>query len=186
MNHSMPGLPVHHQLPESNQTHVHWADDAIQPSHPLLFASPPALNLSQHQGLFQWVSFLHQVRNQVCIRWPKYRNFSFNISLYIFSFVHQVNQSIVFYFAGVFWFCLWVYKYMCIFSHTFYSCDKPLLLHWILTVLWRFPCFPIYFWFFLLFSIFIVLNFNFLNILYFLHLFHCLPFLCSCPLALKL
>ena len=61
MNRSTPGLPVHHQLPESTQTHVHWVGDAIQPSHPLSSPSPPALNLSQHQGLFQWVSSLHQV-----------------------------------------------------------------------------------------------------------------------------
>ena len=61
MNRSTPGLPVHHQLPESTQTHVHWVSDAIQPSHPLLSSSPPALDLSQHQGLFQWVSSLHQV-----------------------------------------------------------------------------------------------------------------------------
>ena len=53
MNHSTPGLPVHHQLPESTQTHIHCVGDAIQPSHPLLSPSPPALNLSQHQGLFQ-------------------------------------------------------------------------------------------------------------------------------------
>ena len=53
MQHSMPGLPVHHQLPESTQTHVHWIGDAIQPSHPLSSPSPPALNLSQHQGFFQ-------------------------------------------------------------------------------------------------------------------------------------
>ena len=53
MNHSTPGLPVHHQLPESTQTPVHWISDATQPSHPLLSPSPPALNLSQHQGLFQ-------------------------------------------------------------------------------------------------------------------------------------
>ena len=56
MNRSTPGLPVHHQLPESTQTHVHWVGDAIQPSHPLLSPSPPALNLSQHQSLFKWVS----------------------------------------------------------------------------------------------------------------------------------
>ena len=56
MNHSTPGLPVHHQLPESLQTHVHWVSDAIQPSHPLPSPSPPALNLSQHQGLFKCVS----------------------------------------------------------------------------------------------------------------------------------
>ena len=61
MNHSTPGLPVHHQLQESNQTHVHWVGDAIQSSHPLSSPSPPALNLSQHQGLFKWVSSSHQV-----------------------------------------------------------------------------------------------------------------------------
>ena len=58
---SMPGLPVHHQLPELTQNHVHWVSDAIQPSHPLSSPSLPAFNLSQHQGLFQWVSSLHQV-----------------------------------------------------------------------------------------------------------------------------
>ena len=54
-------LAVHHQLLEFTQTHVHWVSDAIQPSHPLSSPSPPALNLSQHQGLFQWVSSLHHV-----------------------------------------------------------------------------------------------------------------------------
>ena len=58
---SSPGFPVHHQLPELVQTHIHWVGDAIQPSHPLSSPSPPAFNLSQHQGLFQWVSSLHQV-----------------------------------------------------------------------------------------------------------------------------
>ena len=57
---SMLGLPVHHQLLEFKQTHVHWVSDAIQPSHPLSCPSPPAFNLSQHQGLFKWVSSLHQ------------------------------------------------------------------------------------------------------------------------------
>ena len=61
MNHSMSGLPFHHQLPESTQIHVHWVDDTIQPSHLLSSPSPPALNLSQHQGLFQWVSSSHQM-----------------------------------------------------------------------------------------------------------------------------
>ena len=61
MNCSTPGLPVHHQLPESNQIHVHRVGGAIQPSHPLSSLSPPALNLSQHQGLFKWVSSSHQV-----------------------------------------------------------------------------------------------------------------------------
>ena len=61
MNHSTPGLPVHHQLPESTQTHVHLVRDAIQPSHLLSLPSPPGFNLSQHEGLFKWVSSLHQV-----------------------------------------------------------------------------------------------------------------------------
>ena len=61
MDCSTPGLPVHHQLPEFTQTHVHWVSDAIQPSHPLSSPSPPAFNLSQHQGLFQWVSSSHQM-----------------------------------------------------------------------------------------------------------------------------
>ena len=61
MNHSTPGLPVHHQLPEFTQIHVHWVGDAIQSSHPLSSPSLLALNLFQHQGLFQWVSSLHQV-----------------------------------------------------------------------------------------------------------------------------
>ena len=56
MNCSTPGFPVHHQLLECSQTHVHWVGNAIQPSHPLLSPSPPAFNPSQHQGLFQWVS----------------------------------------------------------------------------------------------------------------------------------
>ena len=70
MNSSTPGLPVHHQLLESTQTHVHQVDDAIQPSHPLSSPSPPTLSLSRHQGLFQWVSFSRQVA----------KVFSFNLS----------------------------------------------------------------------------------------------------------
>ena len=58
-NCSTPGLPIHHHLPKLAQTHVHWVGDAIQPSHPLSSPSPPPFNLSQHQGLFQWVSSLH-------------------------------------------------------------------------------------------------------------------------------
>ena len=71
MDCSMPGFPVHHQLPEFTQTHVHWVGDAIQPSHPLSSPSP-AFNLSQHQGLFQWVRSSHQV--------AKYWSFSFSIN----------------------------------------------------------------------------------------------------------
>ena len=72
MNCSTPGLPVHHQLPEFTQTHVHRVGDAIQPSHPLSFPSPPAPNPSQHQGLFQSVNSSHEV--------AKYWSFSFSIS----------------------------------------------------------------------------------------------------------
>ena len=60
-DHSMPGLPVHHQLPEFTQTHVHRVADAIQPSHPLLSPSPPAPSPSQHQDLLQWVNSSHEV-----------------------------------------------------------------------------------------------------------------------------
>ena len=66
------GLPVHHQLPEFSQTHVHWVSDAIQPSYPLASPSPPAPNPSQHQSLFQWV--------KSSMRWPKYWSFSFSIA----------------------------------------------------------------------------------------------------------
>ena len=61
MNCSMPGLLVHHQLLEFTPTRVHWVGDGIQPSHPLSSPSPPALNLSQHHGLFKWVNSSHQV-----------------------------------------------------------------------------------------------------------------------------
>ena len=69
---STAGLPVHHQLPESTHTHVHWVSDAIQRAHPLPPSSPPAFNLPQNQGLFKWVSSSHQV--------AKYWHFSFSIS----------------------------------------------------------------------------------------------------------
>ena len=72
MDCSTPGLPVLHHLLELAQTHVHGVGDATQPSHPLSPPSPPAFNLSQHQGLFQWVSSLHQV--------AKVLEFHFNIS----------------------------------------------------------------------------------------------------------
>ena len=61
MNRSTPGLPVHHQLPEFTQTHVHWVSDAIPPSHPLSSPSPPAPNPSQHHSLFQWVNSSHEM-----------------------------------------------------------------------------------------------------------------------------
>ena len=71
MDRSRPGFPVHHQLLELTQTHVHRVGDAIQPFHPLSSPSPPAFNFFQHHGLFQWVG---------SIRWPKYWSFSFSIS----------------------------------------------------------------------------------------------------------
>ena len=72
MDCSMPGFPVHYQLLEQfTQTHVHWVGDAVQSSHPLLSLSPPAFNISQHQGLFKWVSYSHG--------WPRYWSFSFSI-----------------------------------------------------------------------------------------------------------
>jgi len=80
MDCSMPGLPAHHQLPELAQTHVHWAGDAIQPSHPLLSPSPADFNLSQHQGLFQWVSSAHQVA-QVLKFQLQHRTFKFPLRL---------------------------------------------------------------------------------------------------------
>ena len=72
MDCTKPGVPVLHHLPECSWTHVHWVGDAIQPSHPLFFPSHPAFYLSQHQGLFQWVSSSYQV--------AKYWSFSFSIS----------------------------------------------------------------------------------------------------------
>ena len=72
MDCSTQGIPVHQQFPEFTQTHVHWVGYATHPSHPLSSPYPPALNLSQHLGLFKWVT--------LCIRQPKYWSFSFNIS----------------------------------------------------------------------------------------------------------
>ena len=72
MNHSTPGLPVHHQLPEFTQIHVHRVGDAIQPSHPLSSPSPPAPNPSQHQSFSD--------ESTLRMRWPKYWSFNFSIS----------------------------------------------------------------------------------------------------------
>ena len=72
MDRSMPGLPVHHQLPKFTQTHVHRVGDALQPSHPLLSPSPPAPILPRI-GVFSYESTLH-------MRWPKYWSFSFSLS----------------------------------------------------------------------------------------------------------
>ena len=69
MDHSTPGLPVHHELPEFTQTHVHWIGDAIQPSHPLSSPSPPALNLSQHQSLFNYMISYKCIFLHMCLNW---------------------------------------------------------------------------------------------------------------------
>ena len=74
MDRSTPGFPVPHYLPEFAQVHDHWISDAIQPSHPLLCSSPSAFNLSQHQGLFQWVSYLHQVGDGKLLQYTCHEN----------------------------------------------------------------------------------------------------------------
>ena len=77
MDCSMTGLPVHHQLPEFIQTHVHWDSDAIQSSHPLSSPSPSAFNLSQHQSLFQWVNLVIK-KNEPVIQVTTWRNLKKN------------------------------------------------------------------------------------------------------------
>ena len=76
MDCNVAGFPALYYLPEFAQTNVHWVDDAIQPTHPLLSPSPPAINASQHQSLFQWASSL--------LRWPKYWSFNFRTSASVF------------------------------------------------------------------------------------------------------
>ena len=83
-NHSTPGIPVHHQLQGFTQTHVHWVGDAIQPAHPLSSPSPPALNLSQHQGLFKWVRCLYQVAKILEFQLP-HQSFQWTPRTYLFK-----------------------------------------------------------------------------------------------------
>ena len=90
MNCSMPGLPVHHQLPEFTQTHVHRVSDAIQPSHPLPSPSPPAPNPSQHQSLFQWVNSQHEVAKVLEFSHP-YMTTGKTIALTRWTFVGKVS-----------------------------------------------------------------------------------------------
>ena len=100
---SMPGLPVHHQL-QVYSSHVNWVGNAIQPSHPLSSPSPPAFNLSQHQGLFKWVSYLHQV--------PKVLEFHTNYNC------HKVVRSLLAYKKKLFgWWDIWAY--LCLFGLDF-------------------------------------------------------------------
>ena len=90
---STPGFPVHHQLPKFTQTDVHWVGDAIQPSHPLLPPSPPAFNLSQHQGLFKWVSSSHQVAKVLEFQ-LQHQSFQWIFRLISFS-IDWLNHSIL-------------------------------------------------------------------------------------------
>ena len=84
MDCSMPGFPVLHYLPELAQIHIHWVSDAIQPSHPLLSPSSPTLNLSQHQGLFQWVGSSHEVAKVVALQ-PQHQTFQWTFRVDILS-----------------------------------------------------------------------------------------------------
>ena len=117
MDHSMPGLPVHHQLQEFTQTHIHWVGDALQPSHPMPSPSPPALNLSQHQSLFQWVISLH--------RWPKY-----NFTLYNRFQVHPSHQNwltCVPFYGWVIFHCVYVpflYLFICWWTSWLFLCSS--------------------------------------------------------------
>jgi len=88
---STPGFPVHHQHPELAQTHVHRVGDAIQPPHPLSSPSPPAFNLSQHQGLFQWVSSSHQVARVCFLYFHKLSNLIYQLYLII---CHQMTSCL--------------------------------------------------------------------------------------------
>ena len=83
MDCSTPGFPVPHQLPEFTQTRVHWVDDAVQPSHPLSSPSPPAFNLSQRQGLFQWITSSHRVAKVLELQ-LQYQSFQwiFRVNIY--------------------------------------------------------------------------------------------------------
>jgi len=88
----MPGLPVHHQFPEFTQTHVHRVGDAIQPCHPVSSPSPPAFNLSQHQGLFQWVSSSHQVKNKQTNLSSLFFKGSCPLKMYMALLLQQLEQ----------------------------------------------------------------------------------------------
>ena len=83
MDCSTPGFPVLHYFQEFAQTHVHQANDTIQPSHPLSSPSPPAFNLSQHQGLFQWIGSSHQVVKVLELQHPFHITFKYINNVYI-------------------------------------------------------------------------------------------------------
>ena len=98
MNRSMPGLPVHHHLPEFTQTHIHRVGDAIQPSHPRSSPSAPAPNPSQHQGLFQWVNSSHEV-TILLFKWiSDKRTEAYTLTNLVCS--HTAQWSIIAYFVS--------------------------------------------------------------------------------------
>ena len=96
MVYSTPSFPVHHQLPEAAQTHVHWVSEAIQLSHPLLSPSPPAFNLSQYQGVFKWISSSHQVAKVLALQhqsfWRIFRLISFRIDWFNLPAVQGLSR----------------------------------------------------------------------------------------------
>ena len=108
MDCSMPGLPVHHQLLEFTQTRVCWVGDAIQPSHPLSSPSPPTFNLSQHQGLFKWVSSLHQVAKVLEFH-LQHQSFQW-IFIYIYIVSNSYNIYIIF---------MYIHSYIYTHTHTY-------------------------------------------------------------------
>ena len=89
---SKPGLPVHHQLPEFTHTYVHWVGDAIQQSHPLLSPSP-ALNLSQHQDLFQWVNSSHQVAKVLEFQLQEHLSFQWTQNWFLLGWTGWISCS---------------------------------------------------------------------------------------------
>ena len=89
-----PGFSVHHRLPELTQTHVHWVSVAIQLSHPLSSPSPPAFNLSQHQGLFQWVSSLHQVAKGLEFQYQSFQ-WIFRTDLFRIDWLLVIQKRVV-------------------------------------------------------------------------------------------
>ena len=127
MSRSIPGLPVHHQFPESTQTHVHWVGDTIQPSHPLSSPSPPALYVSQHQSLFKWVSSLHQVA----------RALEFQLQHQSFQWIIPLHRAIVIYSSHRL--CLGMNTYVS-FKTSHYICVTKAWLHfwsvWASSLIW--------------------------------------------------
>ena len=102
MDCSSPGFPVHHQLLEPTQTHVHYVYDAIQPSHPLLSPSPPTFNLSQHQGLFQWVSSSHQVAKVLELQ-LQYQSFQWILRVdFLYDWVYMISFRMSLYAGYIF------------------------------------------------------------------------------------